>query len=386
MTLLWQALRAVTRRWRRNLLTLLALSISAASIGVIVIVAQGSALRVVDTLQDAESSRITVGLPYSTWGESEEALLRRLGEQPGLVAAGTIVLPDTSQTGASLSAEYSGMSVTAGIAVATDTGLHLRGATMVSGSNISSPVVTTKDDRTALLGSRVANELGVSLEGGRTQVEVDGVPVRVTGVIRDGADGAALSASIVLSPEAAESLGVLPRSRVLIVDVEPSSAEQLASVLPYALNPSDPASVSVQTPPSPQSLRSELLQNANNLVLAVGLILVGVTGFTIVTTMQIAVLERRKEIGISRALGRTRVRVAGGFLVEAAIISTVGTALGLLFGILVGRAATAVLDWTFVVPPVLFLVPLLGFIIGSLAGSWPALQAARTDPAELLRG
>jgi putative ABC transport system permease protein len=386
MNLVLQSFRAVVRRWRRNLLTLLALSISAASIAVIVIVAQGSALRVIDTLQDAQSSRITVGLPLLTWKESEQALLERLGEQPGLLSAGTMVLPDTSQAGVSLSVEDSGVSVTAGLAVATKTGLDVRGVTMVSGTNVTSPSIRAKDDRTALLGSRLAGELGVSLEGGRSQVEIDGVPVRVTGVIRDGVEGAALSASVVLSPETAESLGMLPRSRVFILDVEPAVVEQLASIIPYALNPSDPSAVSVQTPPSPQVLRSELLQNANDLVLAVGLILAGVTAFTIVTTMQIAVLERRKEIGISRALGRTRVSVAGGFLVEAAIISTAGTALGLLFGIVVGCATTEALSWTFVVPPVLFLVPGLGFIIGSVAGSWPALQAARMDPAELLRG
>ncbi|WP_217181067.1 ABC transporter permease [Streptomyces sp. AC495_CC817] len=380
-----QAATAVVRRWRRNMLTLLALSLSAGAICVIVIVAQGSALHVVDRLQGDSSSRLTIGLPSSAWEEGERDTLARMGDQPGVYQAGTLVLPEAGAAGAQLVAASSGISAVAGVAVATSAGLQMRSATLVEGAEVSSGAVRATGDRSVLLGVRIADELGVSVTAGRTSITVNGVEVNVAGIVRDGGKGAALSASLILTPETAEDLGLLPRSRILLVDMSPSVVSQMARVLPYAFYPGDPSSVSVEAPPNPQSLRAELLQNANDLVVAIGLILVGVTAFTIVTTLQIAVMERRREIGIARALGRTRVAVASGFLVEAALLSTAGSSLGALVGIVGASAATTVMGWSFVVPPVLLLIPVLGLIVGALAGAWPALVAARTDPAELLR-
>lgn len=380
-----QAAMAVARRWRRTILTLLALSLSAAAICVIVIVAQGSALRVIDRLHGDSSSRLTIGMPAAAWEESERQIFSRLGEQPGVYALGTLVLPEAGAAGVQLSNASTGTSAVAGVTVATSSGLEMRNATLVEGAELSSEAVGASGGGAVLLGVRLADELKVSIAAGRTEIAVNGERMHVAGIVRDGGHGAALSASVIVTPDVARALDLLPPSRVVLVDVAPAVVRQVATIVPYAFYPSDPSAVSVGAPPNPQSLRAELLRDANDLVNAVGLILVGVSAFTIITTMQIAVMERRREIGVARALGRTRSAVACSFLIEAACLSAAGATFGVLLGIVAARAATAVLGWSFVVPPVLLLVPALGLIVGSIAGAWPALVAARTDPAELLR-
>jgi putative ABC transport system permease protein len=171
----------------------------------------------------------------------------------------------------------------------------------------------------------------------------------------------------------------------MVIRIMPGAGAQLASVIPTAVYPAQPEAVSVQIPPSPQALRAELLHDANNLVFAIAAILIGITAFTVVTTMHIAVSERRQEIGIARSLGRPSGVVAASFLAESAFLCLIGSAAGLLGGVLIARVVLLTLGWPYVVPPALMLLPPAGLLVGAMSGSFPAYQASRIDPAELLR-
>ena len=116
--------------------------------------------------------------------------------------------------------------------------------------------------------------------------------------------------------------------------------------------------------------------------------------FLIYNAMLLAVLRRRAQIGLVRCLGATRRAVMGAWMVEAAIMGIVGTALGLALGLfgsrfaLAGIAQTASDLYGYVQAEAVTLVPqtflkasLVG-IIASLATAFlPALEAARTIPA-----
>lgn len=382
--LIARASRAVLRRWRRNLLTVAAVAIGSATIVGMVSITQASALRVVDRLTKFESPVITVGLPPDAWEQSEAELLDRLGPIPQIVSAGTIVLPESGVAGASVQLARSGTSATSGVVVATREGLAARGVELLSGSMPPPDNVLSKDPYVVMLGTRIAQELGYTVERGGT-LTINGFRVTVAGIIRDGSDGTAVSASVVLSPAAARAMDLLPLYRVLTVRVPAGSADSVASYIPQAIYLRDPDSVTLQFPPSPEQLRNDILSDSNNLVMIIGWVMLGVTAFGIVTTMQIAVAERRREIGIARALGVSRSGVAVGFFVEAMILGTVGATAGLLVGVLVGAAVAALSKWDFVLPPVTLLVPAAGLLIGSVSGFWPALSASKTDPADLLR-
>lgn len=117
----------------------------------------------------------------------------------------------------------------------------------------------------------------------------------------------------------------------------------------------------------------------------------------IVNTLVMAVLERRREIGILKALGAADRDVKQLFFVEAAVIGLFGGIAGTLIGWLIGRAinfGTNVYlhrqnlpgaDITSV--PLLLIVFGIGFavLVSLAAGLYPASRAARLDPVQALR-
>ncbi|NSC25232.1 ABC transporter permease [Streptomyces albus subsp. chlorinus] len=106
-------------------------------------------------------------------------------------------------------------------------------------------------------------------------------------------------------------------------------------------------------------------------------VLIGALG--VVNTMAMAVFERVREIGILRALGLDRARVAAVLRLESLLLSLLGAALGVVTGTILGAVALAgqsgvpvVLPW-----PRLGLFIGVAAVIGVLAALWPGRQAAR---------
>jgi putative ABC transport system permease protein len=119
--------------------------------------------------------------------------------------------------------------------------------------------------------------------------------------------------------------------------------------------------------------------------------------FLIYNAMTFAVVQRRNQIGILRALGVTRRQVALTILGEAALLGLVGTAVGLLLGIVLGsglvRLVTTTINDLYFTLSVnrLYLAPLsllkgvaLGLGATLLAALVPALEAAGATPRSAL--
>lgn len=102
--------------------------------------------------------------------------------------------------------------------------------------------------------------------------------------------------------------------------------------------------------------------------------------------MIIAVLERRSEIGLRRALGATRRHIAFQFVAESAVLSALGGTAGVLAGVTVTATLAAARHWTVLIPGYGIWGGLVGAVlIGGIAGLYPAIRAARLSPAEALR-
>ncbi len=120
----------------------------------------------------------------------------------------------------------------------------------------------------------------------------------------------------------------------------------------------------------------------------VGGIALAVAGLMIAVVMSMAVLERRREIGVWRAVGARRRDVFVLFLVEATIIGLLGGAFGDLAGWLLGQLGGVLLHQPglFLVRPWLVGLGLLfGGGVAALAGAVPANHAAKVRPVEALR-
>jgi len=111
-----------------------------------------------------------------------------------------------------------------------------------------------------------------------------------------------------------------------------------------------------------------------------------VGGIGIMNIMLAGVLERRREIGLKRALGATRRDLVRQFLAEAAVISIVGALLGLLFGGALAYAIAWLAAWQVAWSPLGLLAAISACVlIGMAFGVYPAKRAAELDPIAALR-
>lgn len=128
-----------------------------------------------------------------------------------------------------------------------------------------------------------------------------------------------------------------------------------------------------------------------------GSLALAVASIGIVNTLVMAILERRREIGIMKAIGASDADVRGLFFAEAGAMGLVGGAVGVTLGWAIGRlinfGTNIYLERQHFPPAQIWSVPLwlvLGAIAFSIAvsllsGLYPAARAARLDPVQALR-
>lgn len=102
--------------------------------------------------------------------------------------------------------------------------------------------------------------------------------------------------------------------------------------------------------------------------------------------MMVSVTERTREIGVRMSLGATRKSIRTQFLIEAIVICQLGGILGVSLGILTGNVTSFAVGAGFIVPWLWIISGfLLCFLVGILAGFYPAAKASKLDPVEALR-
>ncbi len=128
-----------------------------------------------------------------------------------------------------------------------------------------------------------------------------------------------------------------------------------------------------------------------------GSLALAVSTLGIVNTLVMAILERRREIGVLKALGATDSDVKKLFFVEAGVMGFFGGIFGVLFGWLLGRAITigtnlylkrqnlnpielSSVTWWLILAALVF-----GVLVSLAAGLYPASRAAKLNPVDALR-
>jgi putative ABC transport system permease protein len=111
-----------------------------------------------------------------------------------------------------------------------------------------------------------------------------------------------------------------------------------------------------------------------------------VGGIGIMNIMLVSVTERTREIGVRMAVGATEKAVQMQFLSEAVVMSLIGGAIGLVFGMLGSVLIARILQWPTAVPLSAILIAFVfSACVGIFFGYYPAWKAASLDPIEALR-
>ena len=143
-----------------------------------------------------------------------------------------------------------------------------------------------------------------------------------------------------------------------------------------------------------------LINTINSVLLIVEGIIVGIAaisllvgGIGIMNTMYTAVLERTREIGVMKAIGAKNSTIMIIFLIEAGLLGSVGGIIGVALGAAISKTVeiigtfvwgTALLQANFSFPLIAGAIA-FSFVVGSISGTLPAVQASQLKPVDALR-
>jgi putative ABC transport system permease protein len=247
----------------------------------------------------------------------------------------------------------------------------------------------------ALIDTTTAATLGISLArlASHPAVFVGGVAFTVVGIYRS-AQRVVVSETAILIPEStaladygnpAPGIGNQDEAQMVIA-TRIGAARAVARQIAAAELPTDPKRLVVTAPPSPQTLQSQVTGDLAGLFLILALISLLIGGVGIANTTLVAVLERTEEIGLRRAVGARPRHIAAQFLAESTTLGTLGGLIGTCIGVAIVVVFASFQHWTAILNPAYTLpAPLIGAVVGLLAGLYPALRAARTSPLAALR-
>lgn len=241
-------------------------------------------------------------------------------------------------------------------------------------------------DPVAILGPGAAQRLNVTRVDNSPAIFVGEEPLSVIGILHDVERQSSLLNAIIVPNGLAQARFELSAPEEVHIEVQIGAAELIGTQAALALAPNDPDKLRVSLPPSPGQVRSSVESDLNALFLILGgvSLLVGAIGIANVTL--VSVLERTGEIGLRRALGASRRHIAAQFLFESAALGALAGLLGTSLGILTVVAVSFSREWSPVLDSWLpVTAPLVGALIGLLAGTYPAWKASATEPITALR-
>ncbi|MEV7077922.1 ABC transporter permease [Streptomyces sp. NPDC093516] len=282
----------------------------------------------------------------------------------------------------------------------TDPGDGLGLTVLASGDNLLSVIngrvragtfLDAATDRlpTAVLGHEAAGRLGMTrpLPGRQAQQILVGTTwFTVIGVLDPLPPALDLDRSVLVGWEAAKkNLGFDGHPTVVYVKGREDGIEAVSDILPATLYPELPGLVQVSRPSDALAAKRATHSAFSSLFIGLAGVALLVGGIGVANTMYISVLERRREIGLRRALGANRGQIRGQFLTESVVLSLLGGITGTALGALTTTGYALYQGWQPVIPFPVLAGGLGGAVnIGMLAGVYPSLRAARLTPTEAL--
>ncbi|WP_238579730.1 ABC transporter permease [Agreia bicolorata] len=232
-----------------------------------------------------------------------------------------------------------------------------------------------------VLGAQAARLLGIDTIG--DLVWLGGSDFTVIGILEPSPLAPELDMNaLVPRPIATSELGWDGHPSTVYERSSNRAVQNVQALIAASIDPANPRHVGVTRPSDALQARSAVDTSFTGLILGIGSVALLVGGIGVANTMVISVLERRREIGLRRALGATRGHVRVQFLMEAFLLSLLGGLGGTGLGMIAVAVFATLNDAPFTVPLAIILTGIGSTVaIGVLAGLYPAVSAARTAPA-----
>jgi len=110
-----------------------------------------------------------------------------------------------------------------------------------------------------------------------------------------------------------------------------------------------------------------------------------VGGVGVMNIMYVSVSERKREIGIRRAIGATSQTILLQFMIEAIIITGIGGLLGIFNGFVLSKIVGVFLPFSTVITPINFIgASVISVLVGLIFGIVPAINASKMDPIKAI--
>jgi putative ABC transport system permease protein len=248
-----------------------------------------------------------------------------------------------------------------------------------------------------VLGSKAAERLGVTgLDQRPMAVWIAGRWFAIVGVLDPAALAPELNTMALIGTGMAGQLDAELRDLSLTeatlapthvyLRVREDLVAETRDVAARTANPQAPGEAEVTRPSDVLAAQAATDRSLTALSLGLGAVGSAVGGIGIANVMVVSVMERTGEIGVRRALGARRRAIRRQFLVEAVTLAVIGGAMGAAGGSVASIAYEWAQGWTMTVPWSSVGLGLGACVaIGALAGTWPAIRAARVSPTEALR-
>lgn len=244
--------------------------------------------------------------------------------------------------------------------------------------------------KVAVIGSKIADKLFVGVDPIGQNVTINRIRFEVVGVAEPKSSGSFggpdIDSSVYIPITTAKS--VLAQDKISYILVQaasekeiPRAKERIGVIMNKRLNEED-FSVTDQ---------AEILKTIQTILgtLTVGLagiaaISLVVGGIGIMNIMLVAVSERTREIGLRKALGATPTNIMVQFLIESAVLSTLGGMIGIILGVLGALALRSFFPATPAANSILLAFG-VSLATGIVFGVFPARKAASLNPIDALR-
>ena len=273
--------------------------------------------------------------------------------------------------------------------------LAVKGREIGRGRNFSANEVLA-GSKVCLLGSEIAEDLFGNLDPLEQDIKIKNIKYTVVGVLKEKGSSMGFSGDrdviVPLNavrqyfgrPDMNFDIHILTNNPRLL---EPAIQEATGIFRAIRRDPlSAPESFRIRRS---DSLSQRLIENLSYVtIVATVIAFITLLGAAIglMNIMLVSVTERTREIGTRKALGAKAKTILTQFLTEAIVICQLGGILGIFLGISIGNVVSLLMDASFIIPWTWILLGFtLCFIVGVLAGFYPASKASKLDPIESLR-